>query len=339
MQNPDVIIKLQEQLQNAGSLWDGVLNPVTAMDNALNGTSTMSFSEILLSVLAELFKQLTGNVGTVIYIIGISYLSAFVFALSAPEKAAWSEAVLIVVAAILAVPIVNDFMRTISLAGGTMDSMSALTLASLPTLGTVSLNGGTGVFMVIAQLTALLIKNILLPLAVICGALSFCEVITDRFNIGGIRTMFRSLFSWILGISMAVFAFSTSISGIVTRSFSSIGNRTIKYAGSMVPVVGRYLSESADLVFSGASIVKDAAGIGVMVGVIVICLLPFIKMLAIVILYRLAVVFISPVVNEKIKRLVTALADALSMIMSVTALLGIMYIVNIAVLVSIGRSL
>ena len=194
-------------------------------------------------------------------------------------------------------------------------------------------------FLIIAQSVTLVIKSILLPLAVIFGALGFCEVISDKFSVTGIRTIIRSTFNWILGITMVVFACSASVSGIVANSFTSISTRTLKYAGSMVPVVGRYLAESADLVFSGAGILKDAGGVGVMAAVFVACLSPFIKILSIVILYRLAVVFVSPVAHEKISKVITLVADALSMIMSITALLGVMYIINIAVMVSLGRSL
>ncbi|HHT92678.1 MAG TPA: hypothetical protein PLI11_01425 [Clostridia bacterium] len=334
-----VINELKDKLDTAGSLWEGLLDPVAIMENAMEGRMNLSFGEILLKVMGELFKNLAGNVDTVLYIIGITYLTVFIFSVSAPDKASWSETVLIVAAAILAVPAVADFVKVVGLANEAMTKMSAITVASIPILSAVSLNSQGAVFLIIAQSVTLVIKSILLPLAVIFGALGFCEVISDKFSVTGIRTIIRSTFNWILGITMVVFACSASVSGIVANSFTSISTRTLKYAGSMVPVVGRYLAESADLVFSGAGILKDAGGVGVMAAVFVACLSPFIKILSIVILYRLAVVFVSPVAHEKISKVITLVADALSMIMSITALLGVMYIINIAVMVSLGRSL
>ena len=334
-----IIYELQDKLEMAGSLWDGLLDPVTVMENAMEGKLNLSFSDILLKILGELFKNLTGNVDTVIYIIGITYLTVFIFAVSGPDKAPWAETVLIVSAAILAVPAVTDFVKVVNLASDTMTKMSSITIASIPLLALVSLNSQTAVFLIIAEVTAVIIKNILLPLAVMYGALGFCEVISDKFSVSGVRAMVRSLFNWILGITMVVFAFSASVSGVVAKSFTSISTRSLKYAGGLVPVVGRYIAESADLVFSGAGILKDAGGVGVMTAIIVICLSPFIKIMAIVILYRLAVVFVSPVAHDKIRKVITHVADSLSMIMSITALLGVMYIITIAVMVSLGRSL
>lgn len=334
-----VIDDLKDKLEMAGNMWDGLLDPVAIMENAMEGRLKLSFGDILVKVLGELFKNLAGNVDTVIYIIGITYLTVFIFSVSAPDKASWSETVLIVACAILAVPAVADFVKVVGLANDAMTKMSAITVASIPILSAVSLNSQGAVFLIIAQAVTLVIKSILLPLAVIYGAMGFCEVISDKFSVSGIRTMIRSTFNWILGITMVVFACSASVSGVVAKSFTSISTRTLKYAGSMVPVVGRYLAESADLVFSGAGILKDAGGVGVMAAVFTTCLSPFIKIMSIVILYRLAVVFVSPVAHEKICRVITLVADALSMIMSITALLGVMYIINVAVMVSLGRSL
>lgn len=85
----EAILELEKTLQSAGSLWDGLLDPVTVMENALSGKLSLSFSDILIAFLGELFKNLTGNIDTVIYIIGITYLSVFIFAISAPDKAPW----------------------------------------------------------------------------------------------------------------------------------------------------------------------------------------------------------------------------------------------------------
>jgi stage III sporulation protein AE len=179
-----------------------------------------------------------------------------------------------------------------------------------------------------------------MPLAILHGGLGIVNGVTARFSLAGMQTMVKNLFTWGLGITMTILTGVTVITGVTGKAFTGLGSKTLRFAaGSMVPVVGRYMAEAADAVFNSASIIKDTAGAGVMAGILLICAAPFIKILAMVIVYRLIAVLVQPVSDERIGNAITAAADSMTMIMGLMALIGMLFVLNTAVFVSLGSSI
>ncbi len=326
---------LEDTLGEVGTLWG--LNPVSAMQDAMSGKTSFSFGDLLLSFAGELLGRVTENITVLITVVGIVYVTSLMLSVYEPDHAAWGEAAMLAVVAVIAVPIVRDVIQIASMTADTMGEMTALMLSSIPALATMGMTAGSGMFLLITQVVGVLLKTVFLPLSLLYGALGITDVISVRFRVEGVKNMVRSIFNWGLGIMMIVFTCVSSVSGALSGSFTSAGSKTLKYlAGSMVPVVGRYLSESADMVFASANLMKNAAGIGIMAALLVLCLLPFAKMIAYVLLYRLAGVLIQPVASDRICKLLTAAGDTLSMLMGLSALMGVMCIMNTAIFVSVA---
>ncbi len=328
---------LEQQLSDVGNLWGGLLDPASLMREALEGKTSVSPLSLVTSFLKELLNQMTDQSGVVLKIVGIAYLAVFLLALYQSEQPAWQDTATLAVVAILAVPVVASLVEIAMLAQETLGEMEVMMVSSLPLLASVSLNVGSPMFVLLAQGTALLLRHVFLPLALLYGGLGICEAISPHFPVGGIKRMVKSFFSWGLGITMTLFAGITAVTGILAGSTATLGKRAAKYAaGTLVPVVGPYLAEATDLVFSGANSVKNAGGIGMMAAVLVLCAVPFLKMLSVVVLYRLAGVLVQPVAEARVNMVLTASVEALTMIMGLTALLGVMYLINISAMITAG---
>ena len=149
--------------------------------------------------------------------------------------------------------------------------------------------------------------------------------------------MIKSGYNWGLGIIMLLFTAVTAGAGIVSGTSLSLGLKTIKYtAGSAVPVVGQYLSQTAELVASSASVVKSAAGVGVTVAMLGVCAMPFIKMLSMLFLFKAAAVVVRPVTEDKLCSILETVSEAVSMLMGTVALMGVFSVINISVIVGAG---
>ena len=105
----------------------------------------------------------------------------------------------------------------------------------------------------------------------------------------------------------------------------------------MVPVVGRYLAESADMVFAGASVLKGTAGVAAAAAILTAAAVPCVQMVVHVVVYRMAGILIRPVADEKISRMVGVVGDAFTMITGITILMSVMCVLNIAVLVTLMK--
>lgn len=330
--------ELEGTLEEVGSLWNGKLDPVILMKEALSGESSFSPLSFFRSFLGELFETLTGQGDIVLQMVGIGYLAVFLLALYQSDQPILQDVANVAVVVVLAVPIVNTLVDMATLSQETLGQLEVFMVSSLPTLAGLSLNVGSPLFVVLAQGTALLLRHVFLPLVLVYAGLGFCEALAPNFPLDGYRRTVRSVFTWGLGITMTVFAGVTTVTGILASSTSTLGRRAARYTvGSLVPVVGSYLAEATDLVFQGANGVKNAAGVGVMAAILVLCALPFLQMFACVLLFRLSALLLQPVSSPRVNGVMQVSVEALTMIMGLTALLGVMYLLNISVfLTAIG---
>lgn len=234
---------------------------------------------------------------------------------------------------VCAYPAVSDFFAAAVLAKEGISELTALMLASVPVLMSLRLTTASGVFLFITQLTGSLMLSVFLPLILFRTALGVCDGVTDLFSLSGIREMLKGIFTWGLGAVMLVFSMTSAFSGAVAGSKASIAGRSLRYAGNLVPVVGRYLSESAEMIYASASVLIQAGGIGIGAAILSCVMLPFLRLLVYVFLYKMAAFFVKPVAPPSLTALLDAVGEGFSGLAGMTVLTASISLINLAVIV------
>lgn len=296
--------------------------------------------EIINNILKEAGSQLGQSAGILGIIIAIVYLSSIFTATADLESSGNNDVISLAVICLISIPIIKNISDVVMQATETMEAVRTTMLSSIPGLCAMDIGAGAAgaaVFITITQTVGILLSKIFLPLAIVYAAVGICSSVTERFNLEGVKGMVRFIFTWGLGIMMIGFSCAATLSGALTGAKVSMAGRTLKYTGAMVPVVGRYLAESADMVFAGASVLKGTAGVAAAVGIITVAAVPCIKMVMYVLVYRLAAILIRPVADDKVTKMVNTAGDAFTMIAGVTILMSVMCVLNIAVLVTLVK--
>ena len=296
--------------------------------------------ELWNTVLKEIGEHLGESAGILLVIISAAYLSSIFTATADLESSGNHDVVSFAVICLISVPVIANIGEVVAQAGDTISEIRTGMLSSIPGLCAMDMGSsaaGAAVFITITQLAAILLSKIFLPAAVVYAAVGICGSVTERFSLEGVKGMVRFLFTWGLGIMMIGFSCAATLSGALTGARTSMAGRTLKYTGAMVPVVGRYLAESADMVFAGASVLKGTAGIAAAAAILTAAAAPCIRMVLHVLVYRIAGILIRPVADDKITRMVAAAGDAFTMITGVTILMSVMCVLNIAVLVTLVK--
>lgn len=296
--------------------------------------------ELLKTILKEAGGQFSESAGILLIIVSLAYLSSIFTATADLESSGNNDIVSFAVICLIAVPVIQNIVEVVTQAGDTIHEIRTIMLSSIP--GLCAMNFGAGAagaatFITITQMVGILLSKVFLPIAVIYAALGICGSVTERFSLEGVKGMVRFLFTWGLGIMMIGFSCAATLSGALTGARTSMAGRTLKYTGAMVPVVGRYLAESADMVFAGASVLKGTAGIAAAAAILTAAAVPCVQMVIHVVVYRLAGILIRPVADEKISRMVGVVGDAFTMITGITILMSVMCVLNIAVLVTLMK--
>ena len=129
-----------------------------------------------------------------------------------------------------------------------------LSLPVLAALLTASGNVTTGAGMqpmliMMVQVFAAIIKNILIPIVILSTIVSVIDNISEKIQISRLSGFLKSLAGWLLGLILTVFIAIVSLQGVIGAVADGVGSKTAKFAiGVFVPVAGKYLADAADAV-------------------------------------------------------------------------------------------
>ena len=222
--------------------------------------------------------------------------------------------------------------RFVPLVGGlgtaTMQDLADLTKLLLPTMA-AALAGCGGVFtasawqvgtLFAADALTTLIHELLLPLVYCHIALASAGAALPESGLDKLADGLKKLISWLLCGAVTAFTLYLSVSGVLTGSADRAAVKAAQTAVSgAVPVVGSILAESAEMVLSAAHSLRAAIGAAGVLGVLLACLAPLVRLSVQFLLYR-AVAFVSAVSGVKpLERLLEQLGDAFALVLGMTA--------------------
>ncbi|MBO5926313.1 MAG: hypothetical protein J6Q38_01980, partial [Clostridia bacterium] len=114
----------------------------------------------------------------------------------------------------------------------------------------------------ISYFSSVISVKFLLPLLVVGATLLLVANLSENVKISGIYKTIFSFYKWCLGIIGIAYTVILAVQGIVNASYNGISVKILKYAtGSMVPIVGGFLSGGIDVMLSSAILIKNSIGL------------------------------------------------------------------------------
>ena len=340
--------KLEDQLEKHSNedIRDivGDYSPQKLIKDTANGRFRLNMAEIVKRAMQYLFKEIYLNIHIMIKLILLTVLCAVLRNLQASflsesvgELAFYTCYILVVSVLIV------SFSSALNLGIGIIDSMVDFMYAAVPVLITLLVSGGNitsgGVFqpilIMMVEVSATLIKNVFIPLILLSTVLSIVDNISDKVQISKMAGFLKQVAGWGLGIILTVFVAVVAVQGSLGAVVDGVASKTVKYAiGAFIPVVGKCLSDAADAVLGCTLLIKNAAGIAAMIGIIVICLVPILKIVALIVLYRLVCMLIEPISEKRLVNTINEVAGSMTYILGVTASVAFMFLLSITAIIS-----
>ena len=140
-----------------------------------------------------------------------------------------------------------------------------------------------------------------------------------------------------IGAMFTVYLGLVSIQGLYVTSFDKFSVKTAKFAiGNFIPVVGGFVSDSVDILLSSSQLIKNIfGGIGLIL-LVGICLLPVIKILSVIVVYKLAAIIVEPVGEDGISNFLNEVANLMIIMLASVIAITVMFFVTVAILTSIS---
>jgi len=322
--------------------------PPGFMDLVMPGGPKPDIGAVLTGIVRYLLREVIYSgrlIGTIVLLTVFCMILETVQ--SAFERGAVSKAAYAVACMVLLVLAANSFSAAIGYArdaiGGMTDFMMAMVpllltlLASMGSAVTVTVMHPLIVFMIYAVGT--LVHAVVFPLLFFSAVLHIASSLSDRFKATQLADLLRTVGAGLMGALLTVFLGVITVQGAAGSVADGVALRTAKFvAGNFVPVVGRMFSDAADTVLSASAIVKNAIGIAGVVILLMICLFPALKIIALAAIYRLSAAVLQPLGPSPITACLETIGKTMVHVFAAVAAVGMMFFLAVTIILAAGNA-
>lgn len=182
---------------------------------------------------------------------------------------------------------------------------------------------------------SIIIEHCLVPLMTFSAVLAVAGNIGDKTKISGFIKIIKSVTKWLMAFVITLFTGINAVYGFTSSALDEVGAKTIKFAvGSLVPVVGGFLSDTLDTVVSSARLLKNAVGISGIIIIAGICVVPVIKIGVMQLLLKLCAAVTEPVTDPRISGVIWEVSEAVTSVFGTVILTAVLFLINICIILA-----
>lgn len=161
--------------------------------------------------------------------------------------------------------------------------------------------------------------------------------VTNNIKLNRLSAFIKQINVATLGAVFTLYLGLVSIQGLYVTSFDRFTVKTAKFAvGNFIPVVGGFVSDSVDILLSSSQLIKNVfGGVGLVI-LVGVCLIPIIKILSVILVYKVCAIAIEPIGEDNISSFLNEVANLMIIILATIIAVTIMFFVTIAILTSVS---
>jgi len=336
-----------EDIINTSSEYYQDLNIKDILFSTIKGESPLDFKSLINIIFQSLIKELISNLTLICQIVIITVACSILSNLQSNfEKDNISQLANYVCYIILSMMVINSFVLALDLGKGTVIRMVDFMQIILPILlALLTAIGSPGtkllfnpVILGTVNIIGTLIKNFIFPLILFTFIVGIISNISNKVQFNKLSELMREIVAVILGASFTVFI------GIITiyeigSNIDGITIRTAKFAvDSFVPIIGKFLSDAVEAVAGSSAILKNGLGMMGLISLILICLIPAIKILILIFVYKMVAALIQPIATDGILSYFNEVTKSLILILVGILSVTTMFFITITVIVEAGNA-
>lgn len=237
----------------------------------------------------------------------------------------------------------SDVTSLIGLARETIDSMDTFSKVLLPTLTAAVAATGAPTAAAARQMATMLFSDVLLTLIsrlllpLVYAFIALCGARAAFGNEGLDRI--AGLVKWGVTISLTVllmlFTGYLTVSGAIAGSADATTIKAAKFAvSSTVPVVGSILSDAAESILAGATLLKNAVGVIGMLAILGMCLIPFLQIAMHYLVYKITAALAATVADNRLSKLIDGIGGAFGLVLGMTGACTVLLLISVVSAIS-----
>lgn len=182
---------------------------------------------------------------------------------------------------------------------------------------------------------SIIIDKCLVPLMTFSAVLAVAGNVGDKARISGFIKIVKSVTKWLMAFVITLFTGINAVYGFSTATLDAAGAKTIKFAvGSLVPVVGGFLSDTLETVITSAGLLKNAVGVSGIIMICAICITPVIKIGVMQLMLKFVAAISEPVTDARISSMLWDISEAVTSVFGAVILTAVLFLINICIILA-----
>lgn len=309
-----------------------------------SGDFKLDPAKILTSVANHFVKEIKESSGEIALLLIVAAMSGIVGAITGGfgDKGG-GEAAFFACFTLMSTAALNCFNTALEYGTQVIDTMSVfinklspLLMIALLSCGKVtSANTFHPVLSAAVYIISIIIQSCLVPLITFSAVLSVAGNINSKMQISNFTKVVRSLSKWLMAAIITIFTGISAVYGFSAPALDAVSAKALKFAvGSMIPVVGNFLSDTLETVVSGTRLMKNAMGVSGIVMLCVICVTPAIKIAVMQLMLKMTAAIAEPVADKRISSMLWEMSEAITVIFAVVVMTAVLFIVDISIIIA-----
>lgn len=306
-----------------------------------NGVNYQKLSDIFIS---NLFKQIKSSATSVTTLFVIIVVMAILTNLQLDKDSdvvKISRLIIVMcVGAILLknyIEIVQIFNNIIKILSNSMQVVAVFLTGILVASGKITSVGIIQpLLLFVASFICVVTQYIVVPFFTISIAINIISKISTDIKLDKMSGIFRKSSLCIFSSIIAIFVLILSMETTITKSIDGIYFKTTQnIVSDVVPVVGKFLSDSLDTVLGATELIGKAGGIIALIVTILIVSVPVIKIFVVFALYKILAALSEPINEDKIlSEFINGFADVYKDMLGILIGITILFVMATGIIMS-----
>lgn len=321
------------------------LNSQNIVDELTKGTKIDS-KNIVNKIINMFIGKIKENAKTIFSIVAVSILCSILKNIQSSFGGNVSEIAFYVCYLFIIILIISSYTDIVSLCKDTIMELNDFMNMLIPLiLGLLVANGSIvsvsilqPILLIMTSTINVIVSNVILPIIFISTMMNLIGNVSENIKISKIPKLLQKTCIWCLEFVLIIFIGILSIEGTLGANVDGVTAKAAKsIVSTVIPVVGKALSDATDSILGATLITRNAVGIVGMIAIISIVLNPLISALIMMITYNVAAALIEPIVDSRISKCMTGMGDSIKIIFSLMATVCMLFIISTTIMIKLGN--
>lgn len=293
-----------------------------------------------------LFQEIGNYRKTALYLLVIIIVSAvFSNFVSVFDKGQIADISYYMMYLLMMTLLMKVFSSMVQVASGAVSAILSFMEALLPIcMAGIYLVSGSITAMGFYQLTLLAVTGVqwlmnyaLLPAVQFYVILLFINQMMKEGYLSKLAELVKTIVLWMMKTVMALLFGMQAIQGMIAPTVDQMKTSVINKAITVIPGIGNAYEAMAETVFGSALLLKNAVGAAGLIALVFLSLVPMVKLVCGVLIYRALGAVAQPVTDKRVADCIDSVAEGGELLLKIVLNAGILFMVSLAMVTVMVR--